>query len=121
MYKNYYDLFFCIAKFPRADRDVLNVPKFVKLPYPFLAGNIKTIIHYLGANPVDFTTDMCIERAMLIAGSFARQMCGLQAKHPTKAASTFNSKTLGLLTVKERNVPCAMFENNHVTVEQVCE
>jgi len=91
----------------------------VKLPYTFLSGNINTIIKNISMSPMPFTMNKCIERLMIIVGTYSRQMCGFGIGEPTKSTTVFSTKTLA--RVKSDNVVYnAIFENNYISVEQVC-
>lgn len=91
----------------------------VKLQYPFLTGNINTIIKNISMSPMPFTMNKCIERLMIIVGTYSRQMCGFGIGEPTKSTTVFSTKTLA--RVKNDNVVYnAIFENNYISVEQVC-
>lgn len=63
--------------------------------------------------------DNCIDRLMLIVGSFSRKMCGFNVGEPRKSTNVFCIETLSRLRDKELTYN-AIFENNYVTVEQVC-
>lgn len=105
--------------FPVASRSSLHVPSSVKLPYPFLAKNINCIIDYLPTSgPAIFSMETCVERLILITGSFSRQLCGLNVVEPTKATLAFAAKRINRL--KSNAVAhSAVFEGNMLDVGQV--
>jgi len=88
--------------FPPTTMSTLQVLPNVKLPYPFLAGNINTVIKHISLTPVPFQMNKCIEKIMIIVGTYSRQMCGFGVGEPTKSTTVFSSKTLA--RVKNDNV-----------------
>lgn len=105
--------------FPPATKKELYVPDHVKLPYPFLASIINKIIDYLSIDPVpSFSMEKCIERFMLLAGCFSRQMCGLGVADPTKSTVVFSSKQLDNLK-GDSLLYKAVLDENYLTVQQV--
>jgi len=107
-----------ITQFGIANKCDLYVPTYVKLPYPFLASNINTIVDHLSNDTAEFEMSKCIERLFLLTGYFSRTLCGLKNVVPSNAKAAFTVARLTLL--KDPYVPFrAVFDENTVSITDV--
>eukprot|EP00102_Acyrthosiphon_pisum_P019890 XP_016657100.1 PREDICTED: uncharacterized protein LOC107882762 [Acyrthosiphon pisum] len=108
------------AEFPKARRSDLHVPGHVHLPYAFLKSNIDTIIDFLSDDTsAAITTDRIVQKAVLLAGSFSRSMCGLRTEQPRLAESAFSSTRIQRLRDPSSHF-AAVFETNTLSLFDVC-